>query len=266
MAAGAAPAQAPSNAPEDKVRKDLVQVFFGLVLGQIAVYVASLIEAWDPESLGYGAAWSHIILAFFLTTTSWFGWQMSVRKAALIEEASVFQVGFVLSILDIVLVTLYFLLVHQVEIEGVAAFPPKMKPTITDPSAKSETWIMIIVFAIYFVWDTIRLIFEEVKYGPWPSVTCLALSGFSLIPALFAAPRQPAAVIWTDVYLIGLVFLFRAFKRLQKWNFVNREGQTTLQIRSAPGDIQAWTYVWSAFSLFFYLLAIAPLARTYICG
>jgi hypothetical protein len=67
------PVQAPG--PEDKLRKDLVQVFFGLVLGQIAVYVASLMEIWEPDLLKYWAAWFHIILAFALTTTSWFGWQ-----------------------------------------------------------------------------------------------------------------------------------------------------------------------------------------------
>lgn len=267
MATGDAPptdAQKPGT--DDKVRKDLVQVFFGLVLGQIAVYVASLIEVWNPESVGYAAAWSHITLAFFLTTTSWFGWQMSVRKAPLNEEASVFQVGFALSILDIVLVTLYFVLVHQIELKGVSAFPPTSDPTLSEPGAKAEAWIILVVFLIYSVWDTIRLIFREVKYGPWPSVACLSFCALVLVPAHLVAPHQPVAVIWVDLYLVSLVFLFRAFKRLQKWNHVHLADQTTLQLLAAPVKIRAWVYVWCVISLFSFVWAIAPLARRYVCG
>src|SRR5262249_22048683 len=97
MANGNAEPQAEPSTLDDKVRKDLVQVFFGLVLTQIAVYIASLIELWDVRgefNADFMAAWFHIILGFTLTTTSWFGWQISVRNTKLTEEASIFQGGF----------------------------------------------------------------------------------------------------------------------------------------------------------------------------
>src|SRR5690349_8560528 len=100
MASPETPPATPTQ-QEDKIRKDLVQVFFGLVLTQIAVYVSSLVDIWNAcsGSVNYWVAWTHIILAFVLTTTSWFGWQMAVRKQALIDEKSIFQSGFVLSLL-----------------------------------------------------------------------------------------------------------------------------------------------------------------------
>src|SRR5262249_18394873 len=161
-----------------------------------------------PGSLEYWAAWSHIILAFALTTTSWFGWQMSVRKTQLNEEASVFQGGFILSILDILLVTLYFLLVHQVEMAGVAPFLPKPPPSLTEPSATAETWIILIVFCIYVGWDWLSLLFNEKEYGPWPSALCVVLVLLALRPIFAkAAERKAAEVIWIDIYLFGVVFL-----------------------------------------------------------
>lgn len=209
---------------EDKIRRDLVQVFFGLVLTQIAVYVSSLVDIFEPKSMNYWAAWSHILLAFFLTTTSWFGWQMSVRKSPLDEEKSIFQAGFVLSLLDIALVTLYFVLVHQVEIEGVAAFPPKEDPTLAAPSGVAETVIVSAVFAIYAVWDGASYLLKEKGYGPWPSVACFLLALLALIPVNFWIKKGTAApVIVLDGYLSGLVFLFRVLKRLQKWHWQARQ-------------------------------------------
>jgi hypothetical protein len=184
----------------------------------------------------------------------------------LIEEASVFQGGFILSILDIVLVTLYFLLVHQVEVVGVAAFPPNAKPKLTDPSARSETWIILVVFAFYAAWDALSLYFNEKEYGPWPSAVSGALCALGLIPTYAVVPSQPAAVLCIDIHLFGLVFLFRAFKRLQKWNFENRRGETTFQFRAAPTDVKAWIIVCGAVSFIALVSAIAPLARKYICG
>jgi hypothetical protein len=262
MSACEAPTPTPkSAAPEDKVRKDLVQVFFGLVLGQIAVYVASLIEIWQPTSLSYWVAWSHIILTFFLTTTSWFGWQMSVRKTRLDEEASVFQGGFVLSLLDILLVTLYFLLVHQAEVKGVAAFPPKDRPEILPPSAAAETWIILIVFLIYVVWDTLSYINKEKEYGPWPSIVCAVLSALALLPMAAVTTSHLICVLVIDMYLLGLVFLFRALKRLQKWNNAHRPEQTTLQLRAAPTHIKAWVFGCGGVSAVIYLISVVPLAR-----
>src|SRR5262245_38471809 len=83
---------ASSSADDNKVRKDLVQVFFGLVLTQIAIYASALIQIWDQRQTDeYWAAWTHLVLSFMLTTTSWFGWQNSMRTAKMDTEASIFQ-------------------------------------------------------------------------------------------------------------------------------------------------------------------------------
>lgn len=162
---------------ENKVRKELVQVFFGLVLTQIAIYITSLVAIWSPRSDAYWAAWSHLILSFALTTASWFGWQMSVKNATFDEEASVFQMGYILSVLDIILVGLYFLLVHQVELTNVGAFPADKTPVLTAPSSYPETIIILIVFVIYAIWDLVSKRIDSKKYGAGPSVICALLGG-----------------------------------------------------------------------------------------
>jgi hypothetical protein len=80
-----------------------------------------------------------------------------------LEEKSVFQGGFVLSLLDIVLVTLYFPLVHQVEIKGVAAFPPNVAPFLSAASRMPEAVIISVVFAIYVIWDSANLILRGLR-------------------------------------------------------------------------------------------------------
>lgn len=252
--------QAESRTLDDQVRKNLVQVFFGLVLTQMAVYITSLVVLWDVRgefSPNFMAAWFHLALAFTLTTTSWFGWQISVRATKLAEEASIFQGGFVLSLLDICLVGLYFLLVHQVEITGVAAFPPSKSPTITAPGANAETWIILVVFAIYAVWDWLSYrIIKDKEYSPWPSVTCCLLTALAFYPVYYVWPGQVVMVICTDVYLFCVVILFRALKRFQKWNFYNDKNRNTMRVGEAPWAVHCWVAGWFIGGVFAYLATL----------
>ena len=254
----ASAAQEIGASSDNTVRKDLVQVFFGLVLTQIAVYITSLVEIWKPGSMDYWAAWSHLILSFVLTTASWFGWQGSVRKSKFDEEASIFQWAYFLSVVDIILVGLYFLLVHQVEVANVNAFPSAQVPEITRPSARPETVIVLIVFVVYAVWDSTSSFAEGKPYGPWPSIVC----GLLVLPAfcpIATARGESILVILMDVYLIGVILLFRALKRLQKWNIKNRVGHPTFNFLGVPFKIWVWL-------LFCTLLCIAGFAGALMVG
>lgn len=197
------------------------------------------------------------MLAFFLTTTSWFGWQLSVKNTRQNDEASIFQGGFVLSLLDILLVALYFLLVHQVEMSGVAAFPPppESPSKLTPPNARPEIWIIGLVYLIYFVWDHIDRVVSKKDYGAWPSLTCMVLAGLALWPAY----RQVAGayvVISIDVYLLAIVILFRACKRLQKWQAHQRRDKKSDAFKHAPRTIRLFIIGLSVFVGLAYLVTL----------
>ncbi len=243
---------------EDKIRKDLVQVFFGLVLTQIAVYASTLVDIWDGGTAQYWAAWFHIILAFFLTTTSWFGWQLSVKNTKQNDEASIFQGGYILSLLDILLVGLYFLLVHQVEMSGVAAFPPlpNAPSSVTAANARPEIWIIGLVYLIYFVWDIIDRVVSKKDYGPWPSATCVILVAFALWPAYRSKEVGAYVVIFLDVYLIAIVILFRAFKRLQKWKAHQRRDKKPDNLKLAPKSVRSFIIVLCVVAAVSYLITL----------
>jgi hypothetical protein len=243
---------------EDKIRKDLVQVFFGLVLTQIAVYTSTLVDIWDGGTAQYWAAWLHMILAFFLTTTSWFGWQLSVRNTRQNDEASIFQGGFFLSLLDILLVGLYFLLIHKVEMSGVAAFPPppETPSKVTTPNARPEIWIIGLIYLIYLLWDIADRIVSKKDYGPWPSCTCVVLVALALWPAYRSKEVGPYVVICLDAYLLAIVILFRAFKRLQKWKAHQRRDKSPNRSRLAPMSIRGFVYGLSFFAAAAYLMTL----------
>ena len=229
---------------ENKVRKELVQVFFGLVLTQIAIYITSLVAIWSPRSDAYWAAWSHLILSFALTTASWFGWQMSVKNATFDEEASVFQMGYILSVLDIILVGLYFLLVHQVELTNVGAFPADKTPVLTAPSSYPETIIILIVFVIYAIWDLVSKRVDSKKYGAGPSVICALLAAGAFGIAAVKGSSNVRAVIFIDAYLFVVIYLFRAIKRLQKWVATHHDSISLENYRHAPSVLWKWVAFW----------------------
>jgi len=233
-----------STAPENKVRKDLVQVFFGLVLTQIAIYATSLIGIHFNDLSWLCAAWTHLILALSLTAASWFGWQMAVKNATFDDEASIFQGSFVLSVLDIVLVGLYFLLVHQVEMDNVTAFPSVDKPPkLIRPSASPESWTILIIFGIYAVWDSASQRIDKKPYGPWPSLLCVILVIGATLVSGRAAIEPGWLAVWCDTYLLGVVVLFRALKRLQKWAVRERKDNPTTSYFKAPKGIWVWIVI-----------------------
>jgi hypothetical protein len=235
---------AAAKTSENKVRKELVQVFFGLVLTQIAIYITSLVAIWSPSSPAYWAAWSHLILSFALTTASWFGWQMSVKNTIFDEEASVFQMGYILSVLDIILVGLYFILVHQVELTDVGAFPTEKTPKLTEPSSYPETVIILIVFSIYALWDFVSKRVDSKKYGPGPSLGCAFLAAGALAIAFVKGSSNVYSVIFIDLYLFVLIYFFRANKRLQKWVATQHGSFTVENYKKAPSVLWKWTVFW----------------------
>lgn len=229
---------------ENKVRKDLVQVFFGLVLTQIAVYCSTLVEAKSSlataDPLRYWTVWSHLVLAFVITTASWFGWQMAVKNAIFKENDSIFQWSYLLSVLDIILVGLYFLLVHQVELLNVTAFPTSSdnsKLVIIDPSSRPEAIIIFIIFVLYLAWDVFSWIAKEKEYGPWPSVICSVLTAVAVLIPRKDSP-DPMLVITLDAYLATIAVFFRALKQFQKWRHAEKKASRQYNWKQLPLSIK----------------------------
>jgi hypothetical protein len=98
------------------------------------------------------------------------------------------------------------------------------------------------------------MLFKEKEYGPWPSIVCIVLTAFALMPAYFSGPNHALTVILTDAYLLGVVFLFRAFKRLQKWNAKSGNAKSTFRFAGVPSNIKKWVVACLLFCLIAFVL------------
>ena len=197
--------------PELDFLKDLrwilVSTLYALVLAEIAHQSVSLVGRkygrWRDLSTGI----SHLLLLAGLVTTSWVGW-----SAAIVHEPhsghrleSIFSLPYLLLLIDIGLLTAYFIFAKEAGI-------PEAKSEPIKPSAKPESFWLMMVFGGYILWDIVTYIFQEgTGWAPiYPTIFCFGLS----ILAWFAFKRVTlrAAVVVADLGMLALIFLFRAMK------------------------------------------------------
>jgi FtsH-binding integral membrane protein len=197
--------------PELDFLKDLrwilVSTLYALVLAEIAHQSVSLVGrehgGWRDLSTGI----SHLLLLAGLVTTSWVGWSAAIVREEHAEHRleSIFSLPYLLLLLDIGLLTAYFIFAKEAGI-------PKAKSAEIKPSAKPESFWLMVVFGGYVLWDIVTYVFQEEKgWAPiYPTIFCFGLS----ILAWFAFKRVTLreAVVVADFGMLALIFLFRALK------------------------------------------------------
>jgi len=199
---------------EPKLRHEFVGMMFALAIGEVAVQTAVLIRAGNW--VHFLPAYSHLFLTAILIAASWVGWTLSPSPGARKDVQGVFQMGFLVLLVDVFLVVVYFILAKTVDIVGEGS------PRLNASAHPESVWILVI-FVTYFVWDILTkiVIYQiERRPEPWfrnygsrmvPTVICLGLAWVA--KPLFDRADAPH-VLTADLALLSLVMLFRALKGL----------------------------------------------------
>jgi hypothetical protein len=199
---------------EPKLRHEFVGMMFALAIGEVAVQTGVLIRAGNW--VHFLPAYSHLFLTAMLIAASWVGWTLSPSPGARKDVQGVFQMGFLVLLIDVFLVVVYFILAKTVDIAGEGS--PKL-----NASAHPEAVWILVIFATYLVWDILTKIvvyLGERRTEPWfrnygsrmiPTIICLGLAWIT--KPLFDSADAPH-VLTADLALLSLVMLFRALKGL----------------------------------------------------
>jgi len=200
-----------SNQVQSKTQLHLifVEMVFALAIGQIAVDFSKLIDYQLMSTQTLWAvvpAYSHLLLAAVVISTSWVGWHNSRFCGTQIKD--VFSLDYVELAFDIALVVMYLILARAVEIPG--------SPSDSlIPNASFETKAVAIIITTYMFWDLISCRAkpkEKIKQRLWVSVCCTVIS-WVLVWQGIGGAGTVRAVLFADFCLIALILTFRAMKR-----------------------------------------------------
>lgn len=198
-----------SNQPESKKQLHLtfVEMLFALAIGQIAIDLSKLIDYQLISSQTFWAvvpAYSHLLLAFAVISTSWVGWRNSRFSGTHIKD--VFTLDYIELAVDVILVFMYFVLARSVEI-------PDSSNDSLSPIASFEAKAVAIIISTYAVWDIVscRTDPTKLKQRLWASITCTIIS-WCLVFGDVGGTGTVQAVLLADFCLIALIFTFRAMK------------------------------------------------------
>ena len=198
-----------SNQPESKNQLHLtfVEMLFALAIGQIAIDLSRLIDYQLISSQTFYAvvpAYSHLLLAFAVISTSWVGWRNSQFSGTHIEN--VFTLDYIELAVDVILVFMYFVLARAVEI-------PDSPNDSLSPNASFEATAVAIIISTYAIWDLISCRTDKTKICQrwWASISCAIIS-WLLVWLGIGGTKTVLAVLFADVSLIVLILTFRAMK------------------------------------------------------
>jgi len=211
----------------DELRFGFVEMLFALTAAELAVQVADVVKNFEAD-LAALPAYTHLMFATILVTTSWVGWLKSKAPGNRAPLDSVFSAAFIVLLVDVFLVICYFIIVRGVDIQRIGDTIVRVVPS----SANETRWSMVI-FCVYFLWDILtkavivpaderskkmwrRLIDKNLWDRAWITIVCLLIAF-----ALWLETRtftNALSVVAVDIALVALVLLFRALKeKSSKW-------------------------------------------------
>ena len=197
-------------------------MLFALAVSQVAIYAADLVGIGAPLNDKWPAC-AHLGVGLVLIAASWLGWRQSQSPGMKDKVTFVCSLPFLGLLLDVLLVVLYFIVIRTVEIEQKAG-----ATTLAVPSAIPESLWVLIVFAVYAVWDLIADVFSKdcIPKAPFryrafkyirvaivsviTSVVCLLLSYQSYCIATTAT--DSTEILFLDGMLVAVILLFRILK------------------------------------------------------
>ncbi len=206
-----------------------VEFLFSLAAAEIAMRFATVFDTGaDLWSWSFLVLVVHLFLALLVIAASYIGWQKSKSSHRDTVIPGIISLDFFELILDVIMVILYFILVHLSEVPKlIENSPPGSLPAI-QISLKPEAVCVPVIFGLYLLWDIVskfplrkRLCKDTqklVKLGWSPLGNRGWISAFvfvfSILLAYFVWHDQATAenIIAFDISLIGLVILFRELK------------------------------------------------------
>jgi hypothetical protein len=208
-----------SDGPD--LRREFVGIMFALAVGEVGLQVAALVQAGRPYH--YLPAYSHLFLALFVIAASWVGWSRTQVPGAKKDVHELFELPFVVLLLDTAMVVTYFILVRTVDFSD--------GKNRIDSAADVALW-HVVIFGLYVLWDLVTKVamYERANRGiGWirglfaeresqlrllritPTVICFVLSWW--LWRAFAGAKDEY-LLTADFALLSMVLLFRALKSL----------------------------------------------------
>lgn len=184
-----------------------VEMLFALAIGQIAIGFSDLIDYQLTSTQTFLAvvpAYSHLLLAAVVISTSWVGWRTSKYSGTNIQN--IFTMDYIELLIDVALVVMYFVLARSVEI-------PRSTKDILSPNASYEAVTIAIIISTYLIWDVIssRTDHKKLTQRLWASFICTVVS-WGLVLFNIGGTGTVWAVLSADFSLISIILAFRAMK------------------------------------------------------
>ncbi len=218
-----------SNADKEahaQLHMTFVEFLFSLAAAEIAMRYATVFDTGaDWWSWNFLALNCHLLMSLVLIAASYLGWQKSeISRRDNSRISSLISWDFLELLLDVILVTIYFILVHLSEIPVLAASAKAgTVPTIV-VSLIPEALCVPFVFVLYLIWDVISKLPSRIdrKTGkPFGPGRLFRRGRISFIVATMSVTMS--AIFWDraasaedviafDIAVIGLVVLFRELK------------------------------------------------------
>ncbi len=205
-----------------ELRLTFVGMLFALAIGKLAIDVGEYYLTRPPLLLNLHVL-SHFVLSMYILTSSWIGGQMSKSSGSAKKIKSVFDLQYVILLIDVLLVIFYFIIILGVE----------KQPEFV-PDASVESFWTLIIFVTYLVWDIFtKLLSSEIvertdqnkdkhsiKRLKWnikefiarASITFICILLASLVYCVMGNSTTTEEVIIADIALLSLFVLFRGFK------------------------------------------------------
>jgi len=189
---------------EPKLRHEFVGMMFAVAIGEVGLQVAALVKQSNSLHERF-ASYIHLLLATTIIATSWVGWTRSVAPRAKKDVTGIFQIPFLVLLVDVALVICYFVIVRSVEL-----------PTPADTLGATVRWVRN-VFVLFLLWDVLT----KLEVGPFhlkfvrpaiPTILCVCLAYFA-VSRISPGDSASQAVV-ADGALLALVLLFRAGKEV----------------------------------------------------
>lgn len=201
-----------------------VELLFSLAVAEIAQRFAGVIDKADGDFLEtkYWPCYSHLFLALIVITTSWIGWGKSNASHRNSKFASVFRLDFVELLIDVVLVIVYFVLVHRSEDVVIDAIT---KASTVTPSIVPEGVCVAMIFTLYFAWDVVSKWpsriddfgnqngWEKLKDRGKISLIVMVIAIATAVIGWIVRRESLLQTITFDFSLVCLVVLFRELKQ-----------------------------------------------------
>lgn len=203
-----------SSENSNNLRIEFVGMMFALAIAQVGIEIAEFFEK-GISLWNHFYVITHLSLSTYVIASSWVGWQSSASKNKL-TGSGIFNLSFIVLLIDIIIVIFYFILVRGVE-----------KPTCANkiPECRTEIIWSIIIFCSYFLWDLITAIpefkFKSFITRSYQSIICIALAFYLFF--FFSSKTSVSIVILVDLILISAFILFRGLKDVNIFSDIKRK-------------------------------------------